>query len=50
MKMKPILIAICNLFFMLPVFGQVTWFPTGAKWHYGYGSFIPGGIKGLLES
>lgn len=45
--MKPILFAICNLFLILQGFSQVNWFPTGAKWHYEFGSMLGGGLTTL---
>ena len=38
-----------NLILILPISGQVTWFPHGAKWHYEYFSFWEGTGVTTLE-
>jgi hypothetical protein len=45
--MKHFIISICSLIFILPGYSQITWFPTGAKWHYTYISFISSGFTRL---
>lgn len=45
--MKPLLFTTLSVIFFLPVYCQVNWFPTGAKWHYEYGSFLAGGLTTL---
>jgi hypothetical protein len=47
MNMKQILIILCNLISILPGYGQVTWFPTGAKWHYEFSSMLGAGLTTL---
>ena len=47
MKLKLIIIAICNLLPFLPVYGQISWFPVGAVWYYQFGSMVGSGLTKL---
>ena len=47
MKLNPVLTAFVYLLTILPVFGQVAWFPESAKWHYQFSSMIGGGLTTL---
>ncbi len=47
MKRNPIVTAFIYLMLILPVSGQVSWFPAGAKWHYQFSSMIGGGLTTL---